>query len=61
MSKHDDLFGRGRWTHAAVPPGCECPECREWSPDLLVWIDETTVQCETCGTKYQPTKSIQRS
>ncbi len=49
-----DLVGEGEWTHMAVPPGCECPECREWCPDLLVWLDDERVQCATCGTIYQP-------
>ena len=38
----------------AVQPGCECPQCQEWSMDLLVWIDDDTVECATCGTRYQP-------
>jgi len=37
-----------------VQPGCECPQCQEWSMDLLVWIDDDTVECATCGTRYQP-------
>ncbi len=49
-----DLVGKGAWTHLAVPPRCECPECREWCPDMLVWVDDDHVQCETCGTTYQP-------
>jgi len=49
-----NLVGKGEWTHLAVPPGCQCPECREWRPDLLVWIDDDTVECETWGTQYQP-------
>ncbi len=53
-SDRRDLVGKGEWTHLAVPPGCECPECREWCPDLLPWVDDNHVECETCGTKYEP-------
>ena len=48
------LVGKGEWTHLAVPLGCECPECHEWCPDLLTWTDDDSVECETCGRKYQP-------
>ena len=49
-----DPVGMGRRFHLAVQPGCECPKCKEWSMDLLVWIDDDTVECATCGTRYQP-------
>jgi len=49
-----DLFGKGEWTHQAVPPGCECPDCKEWRMDLLVWIDDEEVRCDSCGTIYNP-------
>lgn len=50
-----DLAGSGEWAHAAVPPGCQCPECQEWCMDLLVWIDDETVECQTCKRRYNPT------
>ena len=49
-----DLVGKGAWTHAAVPPGCECPGCKEWCPDLLVWVEDDRVECQTCGAIYDP-------
>jgi hypothetical protein len=54
---YSDLVGKGEWTHLAVPPGCGCPECHEWCPDLLEWIDDNTVRCETCGMEYQPART----
>lgn len=53
-AERSDLFGKGEWTHQAVPPGCECPECKEWCRDLLVWIDDEEVRCNSCGTIYDP-------
>ena len=49
-----DVVGKGGWTHTAVPPGCECPECEEWCPDLLVWVEDDRVECQTCGAIYDP-------
>ena len=54
-SDRRELVGRGEWMHEAVPPGCECPCCREWCMDLLVWLDDDIVRCTTCGTRYNPT------
>ncbi|MFO0836899.1 MAG: hypothetical protein U1D55_11230 [Phycisphaerae bacterium] len=34
--------------------GRECPACHEWNPDLLIWRDEETVACQTCGNLYDP-------
>lgn len=53
-AERSDLFGKGEWTHEAVPPGCECPECKEWCMALLVWIDDEEVRCDACGTIYNP-------
>ena len=53
-AERSDLFGKGQWTHEAVPPSCECPDCREWCMDLLVWIDDEEVCCDSCGTIYNP-------
>ena len=49
-----DVVGKGGWTHTAVPPGCECPECEAWCPDLLVWVEDDRVECQTCGAIYDP-------
>jgi len=49
-----ELFGKGKWTHEAVPPGCECPECSEWRMDLLVWVDDEEVRCTSCDAIYNP-------
>jgi hypothetical protein len=40
--------------HEAVPPGCGCPSCHEADMDRLVWIDDETVECQTCKTRYNP-------
>jgi Zn ribbon nucleic-acid-binding protein len=37
-----------------VEPGEACPKCGERDADRLVWIDDDTVQCGSCGTKYRP-------
>ena len=34
--------------------GPQCPHCGEADVDKLVWQDEETVKCLTCGTLYQP-------
>jgi phage FluMu protein Com len=31
-----------------------CPKCGENRMDWLAWRDDETVQCGTCGMKYQP-------
>ena len=31
--------------------GPECPHCGEDDVDKLVWQDDVTVKCETCGTR----------
>ena len=31
-----------------------CPQCGERNIDLLVWINDETVACYTCGNKYNP-------
>ena len=49
-----DLVGKGEWTHQAVPPGCKFPGCKEWCPDLLVWVENDRVECQTCGAIYDP-------
>jgi formylmethanofuran dehydrogenase subunit E len=37
-----------------VAEGSECPRCGERSPDHLVWQDDGTVRCSTCGQRYTP-------
>lgn len=31
-----------------------CPHCGEDRTDFLVWLDDETVQCASCGHMYQP-------
>jgi len=31
-----------------------CPSCGEAWQDELVWIDDETVDCQTCGCRYTP-------
>jgi uncharacterized Zn finger protein len=31
-----------------------CPHCGENRVDSLVWLDEETVQCASCGRLYRP-------
>jgi len=31
-----------------------CPKCRERNVDNLVWQDDKTVKCSTCGKQYTP-------
>ncbi len=40
--------------HELVPPDCECPQCHESDMNRLVWVDDDTVECQTCKTRYQP-------
>ena len=37
--------------HAVVAPGC--PKCREARMDYLVWIDDDSVRCVSCGAVYK--------
>lgn len=37
-----------------VPEGAECPVCGEERVDWLVWLDDETVKCQTCGCEYNP-------
>jgi Zn ribbon nucleic-acid-binding protein len=39
-----------------VQPGMECPNCREYRIDWLVWMDDDSdfVCCQSCGTEYEP-------
>jgi len=37
-----------------VDPGEQCPDCDECRVDFLIWLDEETVECQTCGRQYSP-------
>jgi hypothetical protein len=33
-------------------PGSECPDCGENRIDWLIWLDDETVECQSCGMMY---------
>jgi hypothetical protein len=35
-----------------------CPGCGERHVDNLVWIDDETVKCATCGALYDPNEEV---
>ena len=35
-----------------VGPDEYCPVCHESRMDYLVWQDDETIRCETCGCEY---------
>ena len=35
-----------------------CPGCGERHIDNLVWIDDETVKCATCGALYDPNEEV---
>jgi len=37
-----------------VAEGNACPRCGERNQDNLVWQDDETVKCTTCGNQYTP-------
>lgn len=37
-----------------VEPGFACPHCGERRMDMLVWIEDDRVECQTCGHHYDP-------
>lgn len=37
-----------------VDPIFACPTCGERDADRLVWIDDDRVECQACGTIYEP-------
>ncbi|MGB2987823.1 MAG: hypothetical protein WBE26_18295 [Phycisphaerae bacterium] len=37
-----------------VRPEDGCPLCSERHVDKLVWVDNESVECQMCGTAYQP-------
>ncbi len=40
-----------------VDPENRCPKCDENRIDWLAWVDEDTVECTTCATRYTPPAS----
>lgn len=36
-----------------VNVGDQCPNCGEGCVDCLVWIEDTHIQCLTCGYVYE--------
>jgi len=40
-----------------VDPMFACPNCGERDADRLVWIDDDRVECQACGTVYDPATS----
>jgi len=39
-------------TDEVVSDGAECPNCGEPRIDWLVWQNDETVRCTTCGAEY---------
>jgi len=37
-----------------VRPEAACPSCGEQRIDWLVWTDDETVRCASCGGEYRP-------
>lgn len=37
-----------------VAPEDACPLCGERDADRLVWQDDERVECQMCGTVYEP-------
>lgn len=35
-----------------VPADAQCPQCHENRMDWLVWTDDDTLTCATCGYEY---------
>jgi Zn ribbon nucleic-acid-binding protein len=49
----DDESGR-------ATDGAACPKCGERRVDWLIWVDDDWVECQTCGTRYDPFHKIVR-
>ena len=43
-----------RPTQDAVSVTAGCPCCKERRVEWLVWLDDESVRCETCGKRYVP-------
>lgn len=37
-----------------VRPEDACPKCGECECDVLVWLDDEQVECQSCKTVYRP-------
>ncbi len=37
-----------------VEPGFACPHCGECRMDMLVWVEDDRIECQTCGRHYDP-------
>lgn len=37
-----------------VEPQDACPSCGERDTDRLIWLDDERVECQACGTTYEP-------
>src|SRR4051794_38946564 len=45
--------GAGAFTSTAA-----CPTCHERRMDALGWLDDETVCCSTCGTRYESGRGV---
>jgi hypothetical protein len=43
-----------------LSPEDACPNCGERRIDLLVWVDDQWVHCQTCRIQYDPLAGLQR-
>jgi hypothetical protein len=39
--------------HNDVGPAEECPSCGECDADRLVWQDDESIICQSCGRRYR--------
>lgn len=39
-----------------VHSGPKCPKCGERDADHLVWIEDDRIDCQMCGTTYDPSE-----
>lgn len=46
--------GNGRQPVDPVEAEDGCPSCGQRESDMLVWIDEDRVQCQSCKAIYAP-------
>lgn len=50
----DDIAGESFAEEIRVDVNARCPNCQEDDPDRLIWLDDETVDCGTCGHNYMP-------
>ena len=58
-SEQGDLEAALRVLRAELATPCEpdaitCPDCGEFNHDHLLWQDDDTLTCQTCGTTFNP-------